>query len=49
MKTTNKNLKSLDLFIDEQYGKKGADKRDTFDKGYEEFKIGILLQQTRYQ
>ena len=43
MKTTNKNLKSLDLFIDEQYGKKGTNKRDTFEKGYEEFKMGILL------
>ena len=41
------NLKSLDQFVDEQYGKKGASKRDKFEKGYEEFKLGILLQQAR--
>jgi hypothetical protein len=43
MKTINKNLKSLDQFIDEQYGKKGTEKRDTFEEGYEEFKLGVLL------
>jgi HTH-type transcriptional regulator / antitoxin HipB len=48
MKTTNKNLKSLDLFIDEQYGKKGKEKRDTFEKGYEKFKMGVLLRQARF-
>ena len=48
MKTMiNKNLKSLDQFVDEQYGKKGTVKRDTFDEGYEEFKLGVLLQQAR--
>lgn len=42
----NKNLKSLDQFLDEQYGKKGTKKRDNFEKGYEEFKLGFILQQT---
>jgi DNA-binding XRE family transcriptional regulator len=41
------NLKSLDQFIDEQYGKKGTPKRDKFERGYETFKIGFLLQQAR--
>ena len=49
MKTTNKNLKSLDLFIDEQCGKKGIGTRDIFEKGYEEFKLRVLFQQARYQ
>ncbi len=45
MKTTkNKNLKSLDQFVDEQYGKRGTKKRETFEKGYEEFKLGFILQ-----
>jgi HTH-type transcriptional regulator/antitoxin HipB len=48
MKTKN-NTKSLDLFIDEQYGKKGSAKRDQFEKGYEEFKLGFLLQQARLE
>jgi len=34
----NKNLKSLDQFIDEQYGAKGSVKRDIFEKGYELFR-----------
>lgn len=45
--TINKNLKSLDQFVDEQYGKKGTEKRDTFDEGYDDFKLGVLLQQAR--
>ncbi len=41
------NLKSLDQFVDEQYGKKGTSKRDKFEKGYEEFKLEFLIQQAR--
>lgn len=47
MKTNKKNTKSLDQFIDEQYGKVGTSKRDQFEKGYEAFKIGFLIQQAR--
>ena len=45
----NSNLKSLDQFVDEQYGKKGTAKRDNFEKGYETFKLGFLLQQARIE
>ena len=45
----NKNLKSLDQFIDEQYGAKGSVKRDIFEKGYETFKLGVLLHQARME
>ena len=43
----NKNTKSLDQFIDEEYGKKGTSKRDKFDKGFEIFKVGFMIQQAR--
>ncbi len=43
----NKTLKSLDTFIEEQYGKRGSSKREKFEKGYETFRIGVLLQQAR--
>ena len=33
MKKKN-NLKSLDQFVEEQYGKKGTAKRDKFEKGF---------------
>jgi len=41
------NLKSMDQFVDEQYGKKGTTKRDKFEKGFETFRLGIMLQQAR--
>lgn len=44
-----KNTKSLDQFIDEQYGKEGTPKREKFDKGYESFKLGFMIQQARLE
>lgn len=46
MKQKNK-LKSLDQHIEEQYGKKGTAKRVKFEKGYESFRLGIMIQQAR--
>ncbi len=48
MKKKN-NLKNLDQFIDEQYGKKGTIKRERFEKGYREFKLGAFIQETRLE
>ncbi|MDR3180566.1 MAG: helix-turn-helix domain-containing protein [Prevotellaceae bacterium] len=45
----NKNVKPLDQFIEEQYGKRGTSKREKLEKGYEEFKLGVLLQQSRLE
>ena len=41
------NLKTLDQFVKEQYGKKGTPKRDKFEKGYESLKNGVLIQKAR--
>ena len=46
MKRKN-NLTSLDELIEKEYGKKGTAKRDKFEKGYEEFKLGYMIQQAR--
>ena len=43
------NLKTLDQFVDEQYGKKGTAKRDKLEDGFETFKLGVLLQQARLE
>jgi ribosome-binding protein aMBF1 (putative translation factor) len=43
------NLKSLDQFVDEQYGKRGTSKREKFETGYEAFKLGFLIQQARLE
>ena len=42
-------LKTLDQFVDEQYGKKGTIKRDKFEEGFESIKLGFLLQQARLE
>ncbi len=43
------NLKSLDHFVDEHYGKKGIPKRSKLERGYEEFKLGALIHEARLQ
>ena len=46
---TKANTKTLDQFIDEQYGKEGTPKRYKFEKGYESFRVGFLIQQARLE
>ncbi len=46
---TKTNTKTLDQFVEEQYGKRGTKKRERFEKGYESFKIGVLIQQARLE
>ena len=48
MKTKN-NIKTLDKFVEEEFGKRGTRKRGKFEKGYEAFKLGFLLQQARLE
>jgi len=45
----NKNLVSLDEFINKEIGAKGTKKRTKFDAGFEAFKLGVLLQQARHE
>ena len=40
-------IKTLDQFVEEQYGKEGTPKREKFESGYESFKLGFLIQQAR--
>lgn|SRR5690554_2549396 len=49
MTAKNKNLKSLDQFIDEKIGGKGTVKREQFENDYDVFKLGVLIQQAREQ
>lgn len=49
MKTKNKNLATLEEFKEQHYGKIGTPKRDELESGYENFKIGVLLQEARLQ
>jgi HTH-type transcriptional regulator / antitoxin HipB len=44
---TNKNLKSFDIHLDENYGKPGTKTREKFDEEFETFRIGALIQEAR--
>lgn len=45
MKAKNKNLTSLDQFIDQNIGENGTEKREIFENEYDTFKLGVLIQQ----
>jgi len=47
MTVKNKNLKSLDQFIDEKIGKADTNERERFEADYNVFKLGVLIQQAR--
>ena len=49
MKTKKNNTLTLDEFKDKHYGKRGAEKREELEAGYENFKIGALLQEARLE
>ncbi len=44
---TNKNIKSFDSHLEENYGKTGTESRDKFEEEFETFKIGVLIQEAR--
>ena len=44
---TNKNLKSFDIHLDENYGKQGTKTREKFEEEFETFRIGVLIQEAR--
>jgi HTH-type transcriptional regulator/antitoxin HipB len=43
----NDNLVTLNDFIGKEYGVKGTPKREKFEQGYEEFKLGALIHEAR--
>ena len=40
---------TLEQFKEKQYGKLGTPKRNELEAGYENFKVGVLLQQARIE
>lgn len=49
MKTKNENkiLTTLDEHLNKEYGKRGTQKREDFEAGFEAFKLGVLIQELR--
>jgi len=44
---TNKNIKSFESHLDDNYGEIGTEKRDKFEEEFETYKIGVLIQEAR--
>lgn len=42
-----KNLTTFDEHLAQQYGQPGTVRRDTYEQGYEIFKLGVLIQEAR--
>lgn len=49
MNSKNKNITTLEELKDKTFGKKGTKEREEYEVGYENFKIGIMLQQARLE
>src|SRR6478736_3897307 len=47
MKAKNDNIKTLDQFKDQHYGKVGTAERDELESGFENFKIGAMIHEAR--
>jgi DNA-binding XRE family transcriptional regulator len=43
------NLTTLEQFKEKHFGKIGTPKRDDLEAGYENFRIGVMLQQARLE
>jgi len=46
-KGTNKDLTSFADHLDSEYGKRGTKKREAYEREFEAFKIGVLIQEMR--
>lgn len=49
MKAKNSNIMTLAEFKDEQYGKRGTEKREELESGYEQFKLGAMIHEARIE
>ena len=43
------NILTLEQFKDKHYGKRGTEKREKLEEGYENFKIGALIHEARIE
>jgi DNA-binding XRE family transcriptional regulator len=48
-KNQKNNLVSWDDHLDEKYGKLGTPTREKYEEGFENFKIGVFIQEARKQ
>lgn len=41
------DIRTIDEFADEKFGKVGTPERDEVERGFEEFKLGFMIQEAR--
>jgi HTH-type transcriptional regulator / antitoxin HipB len=49
MKTNKNKLVSFQEHLDKEYGPIGTKKRDKFERGFEAFKLGVMLRELRHK
>ena len=49
MKTKKSNVVTLDQFKEKHYGKRGTSRREKLEAGYDNFKIGAMIQEARLE
>jgi ribosome-binding protein aMBF1 (putative translation factor) len=49
MKKKTNSIQTLEQFKDKHYGQSGTKERDALEEGYEEFKLGAMLQEARIE
>ena len=49
MKAKKSNVITLEQFKERNYGKRGTRKREELEGGYENFKIGVMIQKARLE
>jgi HTH-type transcriptional regulator/antitoxin HipB len=42
-----KHLTTFEDHLDRQYGKRGSKKREEYERGFESFKLGVMIRQAR--
>lgn len=49
MKTKKTKIVRFEDHLDKEYGKRGTQKREKYEQGFESFKLGVMLQDLRKQ
>lgn len=49
MKSNNSNLTRFNDLLDSKYGKRGSPDRETWEREFDTFRIGVLLEQARQE
>ena len=47
MKKKNKNIITLEEIIEKRHGKRGTSKREKWEQGFENFRLGVMLEEAR--